>query len=45
MFQTKGTKQILQLNAIYDPRLDPGPKKKHAIKEYYVKWEDWNMEA
>lgn len=33
MFQTKGTKETSQLNTIYDPRLDPGPKGKHAIKD------------
>lgn len=33
MFQTKGTKEILQLNAIYDPRLNPGCKEKHGLKD------------
>lgn len=33
MFQTKGTKEILQLNAIYDPTLNPGCKEKHGLKD------------
>ena len=33
MFQTTGTKETSQLNTIYDPRLDPGPNGKHAIKD------------
>lgn len=33
MLQTKGTKEILPLKAIYDPRLGPGPKGKHTIKD------------
>lgn len=33
MSPTKGTKEILQSNAIYDPSLDPGPKGKHAGKD------------
>lgn len=33
MFQTKGTQEILQLNAICDPRLNPACKEKHALKE------------
>lgn len=33
MFQTKGTQKILQLHTIYDPRLNPGCKEKHALED------------